>query len=209
MEKWYVGEILEMNNCSTGKTVHIARWCCRKAICFYFCSRSFFVCKRETKSEISICFPPLILQRDKNIVKTADIRRLISWRLQHWKDKRYLELISEAEVCNRKLHLSQPKLTEDKAIEIFTRLLLSGKIRAAICFITERMESGGLMLPEEDAVKSALGYTPRSSFCGMDNRKMSCWHDNSTSVSAGSKITADESLAHFFLREPVLFPQCY
>ena len=27
---------------------------------------------------------------------------------------------------------------------------------------------------------------------------MSCWHDNSTSVSAGSKITADESLAHFF-----------
>ena len=111
--------------------------------------------KGETKSEISICFPPLILQRDKNIVKTADIRRLISRRLQHWKDKRYLELISEAEECNRKLPLSQPKITEDKAIEIFTRLLLSGKIRAATRFITERMESGGLMLPEEDAVKPA------------------------------------------------------
>ena len=61
---------------------------------------------------------------------------MISRRLQHWKDKRYLELISEAEECNRKL-------------------LLSGKIRAATRFITERMESGGLMLPEEDAVKPA------------------------------------------------------
>jgi len=31
--------------------------------------------KGESKSEFFICFPPLILQRDKNIGKTADIRR--------------------------------------------------------------------------------------------------------------------------------------
>jgi len=33
-------------------------------------------------SEASVCFVPLILQKDKNFKKTADIRRLISRRLK-------------------------------------------------------------------------------------------------------------------------------
>ena len=44
-------------------------------------------------------------------------------------------------------------MTDDKALSIFTRLLLSGKIREAVRFITERQESGGVMLPTEDAIK--------------------------------------------------------
>ena len=62
-------------------------------------------------------------------------------------------MISEAEICNKKLPLSQIKITDDKAIEIFTRLMWSGKIREATRFITQRMESGGVMLPNEDAIK--------------------------------------------------------
>ena len=109
-------------------------------------SRNFFstlaaevlaLSKGESKSEICICFPPLILQRDKNIGKTADIHRLISRRLDLWKQKRFLELISEAEMCNKMLPLNQIKMTDEKAIEIFTRLILNGKIRQATRFITE------------------------------------------------------------------------
>ena len=85
--------------------------------------------KGKANSESSICFPQLILQRDKNI--------------------------SEAEQCNKKLPKSQFKMTDEKAISIFTRLLLNGKIREAVRFITERQESGGVMMPHEDALKPA------------------------------------------------------
>ena len=41
-----------------------------------------------------------------------------------------------------------------KAIEIFTRSILNGKIRQATQFITEQMESG-VRMPNEDAIKPA------------------------------------------------------
>ena len=76
------------------------------------------------------------------------IRRLISRRLELWNEKRFLELISEAEICNKKLPLSQLKMTDDKALGIFTRLMWNGKIREATRFITQRMESGVVMMPK-------------------------------------------------------------
>ena len=44
----------------------------------------------------------LILQKDKNIMKSTDIRRLIKRRLQMWKDDLLEELIQEAELCDKK-----------------------------------------------------------------------------------------------------------
>jgi hypothetical protein len=41
------------------------------------------------KSEFFICFPSLILQKDKNIRKTKDIRALLRRRLQMWRQKSY------------------------------------------------------------------------------------------------------------------------
>ena len=70
-----------------------------------------------------------------------------------WSEKRFFDLISEAELCDKKLPSKQIKMTDDKAVAIFTRLLLNGKIREATRFITERQESGGVMLPHEDAIK--------------------------------------------------------
>ena len=46
-------------------------------------------------------------------------------------------------------------MTDEKEIQIFTHLLLSGKFCEATRFITQRQESGGIVLPDEDAVKSA------------------------------------------------------
>ena len=58
-------------------------------------------------------------------------------------------------MCNKMLSSNQIKMTDEKTIEIFTRLILNGKIRQATRFITERMESGGVMMPNEDAIKPA------------------------------------------------------
>ena len=49
-------------------------------------------------------------------------------------------------------------MTDDKAIEFFSRLMWSGKIREASssCFITHRMESGGAMMTNEHSGKTML-----------------------------------------------------
>ena len=88
-------------------------------------------------------------------MKTADIRRLILRRLKLWSEKRFVDLISEAEMCDKKLPNNQGKITDEKAVAIFTRLLLNGKIREATRFITETQESGGVMMPHEEAIKPA------------------------------------------------------
>ena len=59
--------------------------------------------KEEKKSEIAVCFIPLMLLKDRNIVKTADIRRLISSRMKMWTDGHNEILIQEAENCDKKL----------------------------------------------------------------------------------------------------------
>ena len=58
---------------------------------------------RVKSSEAFICFPLLILQKDKNIKKTRDIRSLLKRRMQMWNEGLFEELVSEAERCDRKL----------------------------------------------------------------------------------------------------------
>ena len=109
--------------------------------------------KGEKKSEIAVCFIPLMLQKDKSFSKTADIRRLISRRMRMWTDGLFETLIQEAEACDKKLPKNGTNMTEDQAIKIFSRLMLEGKIRSATRFLTERTEGGGVMDPNESAGK--------------------------------------------------------
>ena len=55
------------------------------------------------KSERASMFGKLMLQKDKNIKKSPDIRRLIKRRLSMWKSDLLEELIQEAENCDKKL----------------------------------------------------------------------------------------------------------
>ena len=61
-------------------------------------------------------FGKLILQKDKNIKKSADIRRLIKRKLQMWKEDLQEELIQEAEHCDKKMPKSVIKMSEEKDI---------------------------------------------------------------------------------------------
>ena len=73
----------------------------------------------KQKSERPSMFGKLILQKDKNIVKSADIRRLLKRRMQMWKDDLLEELIQEAELCDKKMPKSVSKMPEEKAIKVF------------------------------------------------------------------------------------------
>ena len=108
--------------------------------------------KGDKKSEVFICFPSLILQKDKNIKKTKDIRILLKRRLQMWTNGFFENLCDEAERCDKKLPKSSGKMSEDQEEKIFSALILQGRLREAVRFITDR-QGGGAMAPEDDAVK--------------------------------------------------------
>ena len=56
----------------------------------------------EQKSEKSAMLSKLILQKDKKIVKSSDIRRLLRRRMKMWEEDLFDQLIEEAELCDRK-----------------------------------------------------------------------------------------------------------
>ena len=66
-----------------------------------------------------------------------------------WKDDLLEELIQEAEACDRKLPMGVTKMSDEEAILVFSRMVLQGKIREALRFLTNRSESGGLLKPHD------------------------------------------------------------
>ena len=135
---------------------------------------------RVKPSEAFICFPLLILQKDKNIKKTRDIRSLLKRRMQMWNEGLFEELVSEAERCDRKLPKSSAagKMDDDKEAKNFSSLILQGRLREAVQFITER-QGGGVMQSDYDAAKPAGNHLLK--FCSKNiqskesqMRKTSC-----------------------------------
>ena len=86
---------------------------------------------RVKSSEAFICFPLLILQKDKNIKKTRGIRSLLKRHVQMWNEGLFEELVSEAERCDRKLPNSSGKMDGDKEAKIFSSLILQGRLRSS------------------------------------------------------------------------------
>jgi len=76
---------------------------------------------KHTSERVSM-FGKLILQKDKNIRKSPDIKRLLQRRMQMWRDNLFEQLIFEAELCDKKLPKSISKMDDDEAILNFSRL---------------------------------------------------------------------------------------
>jgi hypothetical protein len=53
----------------------------------------------------------------------------------------------------KKLPNGGNKMSNDKAAAVFSKLVLQGKIREAVRFITDRSENGGVLQPEGNAGK--------------------------------------------------------
>ena len=104
----------------------------------------------KVRSDKPICFPPLILQRTRNIKKTADIRRLLEKRMKLWEDSNFQELLEEVELCDKKLPRSYGNITDEQAVKIFSQLILIRKKREAAKFITERGEVSTVLQPTDD-----------------------------------------------------------
>ena len=84
-------------------------------------------------SERVLVFSSVILQRDRMIRKGADIRRLLDQCITQWCEGLFDLLIQEADRCDRGLkHSRGARLSKDGIVQIFSRLMLQGKVRAAV-----------------------------------------------------------------------------
>jgi hypothetical protein len=108
--------------------------------------------KGRTRSEQIIVFSAVLLQKDPHVKKTCDVRRLLNRRLRLWREGHFDELLQEAVRCDMQLRRAIDKRTRTPIDEVvhrvFTRLMLQGKVREAVRWITNR-ESGGILSPDD------------------------------------------------------------
>lgn len=88
-----------------------------------------------------------ILQKDKMITSSTDIRRLLKKRMDMWSESLFDELLQEATRCDRHTKTSRQECTDEHKVRIFTRLVLQGKLRDATRWITDR-SGGAVLLPD-------------------------------------------------------------
>ena len=81
-----------------------------------------------------LVFSSVILQRDKMVRKGADICRLLDRRLQLWQQGQF-NLVQEASHCDQSLRRTPD---EGSTICVFTKLMLQGKLQAAVRWATKR-----------------------------------------------------------------------
>ena len=74
-------------------------------------------------------FSATILQRDRMIRKTVDIRRVLERRMRMWKNEEFDLLLQEAVRCDKPLRNScKGEIDKQHIVKVFTRLMLSGKV---------------------------------------------------------------------------------
>jgi hypothetical protein len=105
---------------------------------------------QQFTSERLIIFCALILQRDSQIRKAAEIRQVLKRRLQMWREGHFDVLLHEAERCDSYYHFPDrhrsKKLKTDHVTKIFARLMLQGRVREAMRWISEEGK-GGVLAP--------------------------------------------------------------
>ena len=110
----------------------------------------------------------LILQRTSNKCKTSDIKSYVERRLNLWKNKDVEGLLIERRMTQKSLPQQQkPQTTEEKA-KIFAKLVLEGKVNAAIRLLDDDISSGVLPL-SADVIKALCQKHPDAKPCKRDN----------------------------------------
>ncbi len=112
-------------------------------------------------SERMIVFQVIILQKEILVKKTADIRRVIQRRLQLWDEGQFDVLMQEAMRCSetflKRYRKENRQGAHDHTVKVFHRLMLQGKLRSAVRWITERDQHGLLQPTDLTKIKDASG----------------------------------------------------
>ena len=108
---------------------------------------------RRWNSERFIVFQTVMLQRARHVTASRDIRRRIEKRLDAWEAGRYRMLVEDTlRSSTQYLTAVRREETAEHWAKTFHGLVLRGKLRTTVRWITER-EKGGVLLPEEKCTK--------------------------------------------------------
>ena len=76
----------------------------------------------------------------------ADIRRVLEKRMNLWEKNEYELLLQEAVRCDKSMRNTGRSTKKNDVVKVFTRLMLQGKLKAAVRWISE-MSRGGVLSP--------------------------------------------------------------
>lgn len=102
--------------------------------------------------------PALLLQKPSKRSKTVEHVGALKRRLEVWKKGRIDELIREGKAIQERLQRS--KISHDNTEKIFVRLMLQGKISAAMRWIGNN--SAGILEANEDTMTELIKKHPTS-----------------------------------------------
>lgn len=101
------------------------------------------IINRKANSEKLLSFQGLILQRHPLISKSKEIKRRIGVRIEAWSKGEYEWLASTfIDDSDSLVNSRVKKLDKDKTASIFNKMVLAGKVKAAIRWLTERDQAG-------------------------------------------------------------------
>ncbi|CEL91825.1 unnamed protein product, partial [Vitrella brassicaformis CCMP3155] len=116
------------------------------------------ISKLEAPSERAGVFVRTLIQRDPDVKRKRDVKRMLWRRLEMWQKGQVEELVCEAERLDQQFPTTQPQLDDASVYRIFNKLMLEGKVRAAVRFVTER-GGGGVLHPSAQAEERPPGVT--------------------------------------------------
>jgi hypothetical protein len=105
--------------------------------------------RRQWNSERFLVFQMVVLQRSKEVSGAANIRRRITTRLDAWEASKHDMLVQDAErTALAQLARVRGTETPEQRAKTFARLVLQGKLRTAVRWVTDR-EKGGVLFPDD------------------------------------------------------------
>ena len=106
----------------------------------------------DSTSERVLVMSRVLLQRDPMIKASKDIRTLIGRRIEDWKENKFDKLLAEAVRCGKKKQINQDSLDDKHVSKVFASLMMKGKVRSAMRWLSERA-SGCVLHPMQEVKK--------------------------------------------------------
>ncbi len=117
------------------------------------------VVSRTCNSEMLLVFSMTILQKTPGVFRARDIRKRLERRMDAWEAGKYNMLVQDTE-RDMQAYLSskQKGTTPAQRLSIYHRLVLQGKLRQAVRYLTDR-EKGSILMPDDIDEKTGDSVT--------------------------------------------------
>ena len=130
-----------------------------------------YLCTGVYSSARLLVSSSVVLQRDCSIRKGLDIRRVIERRLSMWQEGAFDTLVHEAVQCNKCLSNQSLNHTPSHIATVFTKLMLLGKVKAAVRWMSEHSHCNVLKPTDTMDVMNSEGVTQKVSVLSLSSDK--------------------------------------